>query len=422
MPRCALLGIVLLGLVLRIGYAVAIYEPSLVVYHGGEYELYRMGAEDVLKGDLGFTSDLYLMRPPLFPLLMAALDLQPFAILMINILFSSAIAPVTFVLARQLRLPIKFALLATIIVALDQTSIKYAGVLQAEPLANLLLALAFVSLLKAWEIPSAANALPWAALTGAFIALSALTRPSAYMLWLPMAFWLGFARRQGRILAASALLVIGFGGAWLWTSHNAAVFGHRTFTTIGNYNLLYYRAASVLHQATGQKIDEVYAELARRVEMKLGKDTANISTKKRYEHYTGSPHLQSAMTEVAIGVFRDHPFHYALTIPVGLFRVLMQTDGPLARISLLWNLALIGAAAFGLWRLIQAKFWTSAVFLALPCAYFVCGTLLVQTSGIDTRARVMITPLLAVMAAYGLMHLLIRRRAASAFPSPPVDS
>ena len=66
--------------------------------------------------------------------------------------------------------------------------------------------------------------------------------------------------------------------------------------------------------------------------------------------------------------------------------------------------------------------WSSVAFLCLPCLYFLLGTILVQTSGIDTRARVMITPLLAVMAAYGVGHLLNRRRARSASLSPPVDS
>ena len=328
----------------------------------------------------------------------------------------------TYVLAKKLGTSERLGLLASIIVAIDPTSIKYSGVLVAEPFANLLLALAFVSMLKARGISKGANALAWAALAGAFVALSALTRPSAYMLWLPMAIWLGIARRQGRILATGALILVGFGGAWLWMNHNATVFGHRTFTTIGNYNLLYYRAASVLHQATGNEIDDVYAELARRVETTLGNDAAKISAKKRHEHYTGSPQLQSAMTEVAMGVFRDHPLHYALTIPPGLFRFLLQVDGPLYWIGLVWNLALIGTAAFGLSWLIQAKNWTSAVFLALPSVYFMSGTLLVQTSGIDTRARAMITPLLAIMAAHGIMQLLNRRRAASASPSPPVDS
>ena len=84
-------------------------------------------------------------------------------------------------------------------------------------------------------------------------------------------------------------MMVGFGCYWLWTSHNAATFGHRTFSTIGNFNMLYYRAASVLHQATGNDIDEVYIELARRVEASLGNDTANITVLKQHEHNRAVP-------------------------------------------------------------------------------------------------------------------------------------
>ncbi|MCY3916599.1 MAG: hypothetical protein OXG49_11355 [Chloroflexi bacterium] len=205
-------------------------------------------------------------------------------------------------------------------------------------------------------------------------------------------------------------------------NHNAAAFGHRTFSTVGNFTLLYYRAASVLHQATGQDIDKVYVELAHRVEAKLGNDTEDISAEKRHEHYTGSPQLQSAMTEVAIGVFRDHPLYYLLTIPVGLYRMLIQVSGPLLLPGIVWNLALVLGAAYGLWRIARETRWATVLFLALPCLYFLAGTLLVCTSCVDTRGRTMITPLLAVMAAYGVAHLLNRRRARSASPSRSADS
>lgn len=195
MRRTALLVIIMLGLALRIAYAAAIYEPSLVVYHGGDYELYRVGAEDILRGDLAFSSDLYLLRPPLFPLLIALLQMQSLAILAANILLSSFVIPFAFILARQLRLPRRLALLAALIVALDPTSIKYAGVLQAEPLANLLLALSFVAFIKVWRAENRLAILTLGLISGIFVILSSLTRPAAYLLWIPMALWAGFARR-----------------------------------------------------------------------------------------------------------------------------------------------------------------------------------------------------------------------------------
>ncbi len=211
-------------------------------------------------------------------------------------------------------------------------------------------------------------------------------------------------------------------GVGFWMQHNADHLNNGSFTTIGTYNLLYYRAASVLHQATGQEIDTVYAELARRVEAELGNDTANITAKRRHFHYAGSPPLQSAMTKVAMDVFLEHPLHYVLTIPVGLYRMLLRVSGILLWPGYVWNIALLLAASIGLNHLRRQRDWSTGAFLCLPCLYFLLGTLLVQTSGIDTRARVMITPLLAVMAAYGVAHLLNRRRAASASPSPPAGS
>ena len=211
-------------------------------------------------------------------------------------------------------------------------------------------------------------------------------------------------------------------GVASWTQHNATHLNNGSFTTIGTYNLLYYRAASVLHQATGEKIDAVYAELARRVESELGNEAANITAQRRHFHYTGSQQLQSAMTNVALNVFLEHPIHYLLTIPVGLYRMLFRVSGVLIWPGFVWNVALLVAASIGLNHLRHLRDWSAVAFLCLPCLYFLLGTLLVQTSGIDTRARVMITPLLAIMAAYGIMELLNRRRAASASLSPPADN
>ena len=351
-----------LGLLLRIGYAAAIYEPGLLSYYPDDYQLYRMGAEVIAAGDLSFGNDLFLMRPPVYPLLVAALNLQPLLIIAVNILLGAAIIPLSYHLSRQFSQSHRLALLTSLIAALDLTSVKYSGLLVAEPLANLLLAMALVSGARASKAKEMRQTVALSLLSGAFIAASALTRPGAYLFWIPLGLWLALARRQWRVLAACALLMTGFGGYWLWTSHNAATFGHRTFSTVGNFTMLYYRAASVLHQATGNDIDEVYIELARRVEASLGNDTANLTVMKMHEHYTGSPELQAAMTAVAIGAFRDHPLEYALTIPVGLYRMLIQVGGPLLWLGIAWNTALLLAIglAVACGRLSMSGAWRCA--------------------------------------------------------------
>ena len=216
MWRNALLAIVLLGLLLRTGYALAIYEPSLLPYHRGDYNLYRILAAEILRGELAFQNGGYLMRPPLFPILAAALNLEPILIIAVNILLAACIIPVTYALAMQMDLSEKLSLLSALIVALDPASIKYSGVLLAEPLANILLALSFLTLLKLREANEWLTAFSWGFMSGSLIVLSALTRPAAYLLWLPMALWALFARRAvtggGGAAAASGRVRFHFAG------------------------------------------------------------------------------------------------------------------------------------------------------------------------------------------------------------------
>ena len=77
MPRKALAAIILLGLILRVVYAVAIYDPSFLNYNLDDFVSYRNAASDILHGDLAFTNSLYMKRPPLYALLVAALQIQP---------------------------------------------------------------------------------------------------------------------------------------------------------------------------------------------------------------------------------------------------------------------------------------------------------------------------------------------------------
>ena len=222
---------------------------------------------------------------------------------------------------------------------------------------------------------------------------------------------------------------LGVGG---WKLHNAIVFNNSAFSTIGTYNLLYFRAAMTHYWAHGREdINATYVELASRVEERLGNDVAEIGPDRQWWHRANTPAQASAMTEVALAVFREYPLQYLLTLPVGVYRILfeakieMQGDNDWRApwwVGFAWNSALLALAGNGCWYLARSRKWAEAALLLLPCAYFVFGTLLVQTSGIDTRARVMITPLLAVMAAYGALHLLNRRRAKSASPSRPADS
>lgn len=415
----ALPAIMSLGLALRVFYAIAIQNEVWV-----DYSLYRLGAEKILEGDIGFTDNLFAVRPPLFPLMVAALGLEPNLVRAANIALGASIIPLAWLLARQLGLEPKLALLVSLIVAIDPPSLRYmAAALQAEPLAGFFLMLAFTTLLAANQASDWRRAVCWGITAGCFIALSAWTRPAAYLLWAPMALWLALSRKRWRALAATALVVPGLMGMAAWQLHNAAVFGNSSFTIVGNYNLLYYRAASALYQASGEEITSIYAELASQVEARLGNDTSDITFEKRLHHlHDPSSRLQSAMTDLALEIFRQYPLQYLRAIPVGVYRLLFWIREMPFWLGISWNGLLLAMAGSGLWHLLRERRFAQAMVLLIPCAYFLAFPLLVNTVDIDTRGRVVFTPLLAVMAAYGVLYLLNRRRTASASPSPPAGN
>ncbi len=420
MRRFALPAIILLGLLLRVLYGAAVFD-----YQGNlDWPEYNYAAAEVQRGDFTFSSEAFQLRPPLYPVLIAATDMDRSLLRALNTLFSCAIIPLAYALARRLGLEQGAALLAAGIVALDATSVKYAATVLAEPMASLLLALGYWCMARLGAARGRRRVAVWGLAGGLAIALSALTRPSAYLLWIPMGFWILYARRgqgAGR-LAMLALVLPAALGAGLWKLHNAAHYDNSSFTSVGTFNLLHHRAASVLYQATGDDILTVQLRLVKAVESRLGKPTAGLSSHDHWKHRTGSAAQQSVMTDVALEVFFAHPLHYLATIPVGAYRVLLEVRRWPLPLALVWNIGLLALSAAGVWRLARARRWADGAFLLLPCVYFVAGTLLVQTSSIDTRARVMLTPLLAVLAAYGVVELVNRRRAASASLSRPGDS
>ncbi len=420
MRRLGLVAIILLGLFLRIAYSQTVSD----IQGRLDYPEYVFAAAEIQRGDFTFSSDIFQLHPPVFPMLLAALNQEKPLIHAVNILFSIAVIPLTYVLARQLGLGQTTALVAAGIVALDPTSVKYAGSVLAEPLASLLLALAYICLAVLKSTRQRQTVLTRGFLAGLAIVLSALTRPSAYLLWIPMGLWIMFARRgkEANILAVFALVLPAVLGVGLWKYHNSVYYNNSSFTSIGTFNLLHHRAASVLYQATVKDIQAVQLSLVERVESKLGNDTVGLTSHDHWNHRTGSAEQQSAMTEVALEVFLTHPLHYLLTIPVGLYRLLIEVTQWSPLLSIGWNVPFLALSAVGIGRFARERRWAASAFLLLPCVYFIAGTLIVQTSSIDTRARIMVTPLLAVMAAYGIMYLLNRRRAASDFPSRPAGS
>ena len=200
--------------------------------------------------------------------------MQPNHVIVVNLVIASVIIPVTSFAGTSIE-----AVAGTSIAggrgSSDRPhSVKYSAVLIAEPMANLLLALSFLCLVALLQARYRRHVLILGCAAGTLIVLSSLARPASTLCC---------GSTNGGVGCVSQTNLAGFGcfealvgsglcGTLLWRIHNATFYGNFSFTTIGTYNLLYYRAGSVLYHATGENIESVYGTLARQVEEELGND------------------------------------------------------------------------------------------------------------------------------------------------------
>lgn len=328
------------------------------------------------------------------------------AVVIVDMIFGALLAPLSLILAGQLGLSRWGALLVGLIVALDPTSIVYSGYLGPEPLANLTFLAALVALLAAVNRPDNPRFHVISGVSaGLALGVSMLARPASYLLFIPLGAWLLLQYRVVWRAVLAFMVIAGlFMGSWIW--HNGQQFATYSFSSIGTYNILYYRAASVEKFASHQPMDAVYAELSRRVEEQLGHDTSTVTDQTRHGHYAATAETQQAMLKTARDVFLAAPGYYIATIPIGLARMFLITNSwPrwLKPIEVAWNMALLIGMVSGLWVAIRRRQWLLFWCVFLLVAYFTGGTLVVQTSGMDTRMRTMLTPLLAAATANALL-------------------
>lgn len=409
-----------LALLLRVALLAWLYTPNLLRFDNGDYALYRIGAQEIAARGLDFSNSLFMVRPPLYPLMIALLGIQAPLVLAANLVLGLLLVPITYKLAQAFGLASRDAFLAAAAVAIDPASARYSTTLLAEPLANLLLGLAFTVLLKALRTSLPLRGLSLGMLAGLLVAGAALARPAAFLLWLPTGLIVLGLRRQA---ARQALAFMGTAALICasWMLHNAVFFDNFNFSTIGVYNLLYYRAASVERLASGDDISVVYARLSQQVEARLGRETDTVDENTRHRHYATNAQTQSAMLRVALDIFLEHPQAYMLTIPVGLYRTLLVTENLpalLRPLDLLWNAAFLLFTALGLWTFWQRGQRLAFWLILLICLYFMAGTLAIQTSGIDTRARSMLAPFMACAALAGLRAVYAWRARRTSHSTP----
>ena len=136
---------------------------------------------------------------------------------------------------------------AGLITALDLPGVQSSISVLSETLAAATLVGAVCCTLAAMRAVRPGTAVPWAVLAGLLAGATALVRPIAIMLGVPLAIGILIgADRRGRIVAAAALLAAFAVLPVFWTLRNARETGVATLSSLAGVNLLHYRAAGTL--------------------------------------------------------------------------------------------------------------------------------------------------------------------------------
>lgn len=400
--RYALL--LLIALALRLVWYALHADTGYSAFDQGDYRLYEIGAEHFAEhGD--FSNSLFLARPPAYPLLIYLVGGAKEAVLLANCLLGALMAPLAASVARALGLRPQLALWVGGLVCIEPTSVIHGSVtLNSEPLANATFLAFLLCALRGTQAGSGNRQSAWFISAALLLAISALTRPTAHWLWPVMGvlLWWQFPRLRRKV---ALFMLVSMLPLSAWVAHNGLALGNFTFSTVGVYTALYYRAASVERVATDQPIEEVFAAINRRVAARIGQPDESIGAEKRHEWLAANARLSDAMLAEALAIFRRYPLSYALTLPVGLLRIYgifssyPQLGQPLLSLAWLWNLCLAAGWCVGIWRA-RAERHAMLRWQLTLVGYITVTTVLVSSASNSARMTSMITPLLIAALVY----------------------
>jgi 4-amino-4-deoxy-L-arabinose transferase-like glycosyltransferase len=398
-----------------------------------------LGSSDV-EGWLGIASHiarkwdysywLLASRSPLFPTMLAVISALGGSLVhagIIQVIIGALTALLGYRLALRLTSGPGAALIAGLIMAVDLASVAYSASLLSEPLFNLLLVAGMLNLI----IYLQNGTWPHTLLAGILLALATLARPTTLYFWLALVvvyILLGRRWRRGYAMLAVPCLAASLG----WCAHNYAQNGIFTFSTGSTFNLLFLRALSAEHLATGREVGELHREYVAEIETRLGHplEAEQVDEDAFWGYLVQEdPRENRIMRQMAIERYLRYPLTYLAATPIGLARMYGLTLylPRMHALEVVYHIALYGAAGFGVilaWREVRPRLkfkppslieslrglrddrtWVRLVVCGLWIVYFTAITLVSQTSAMDTRMRTPVTVPLAILAAEGLSAL-----------------
>jgi hypothetical protein len=351
---------------------------------------------------------LSLSRTPVYPVYLSVIHdvfgSSLIAPMIVQVVVSVCTVYLTFRLGRTLFGRVA-GLGAAAALALDPVSIAFSAVVLTEALFTFLLV---CSLILLWR-PNDPRSWRRGLVAGLLLGLATLTRPVSIYLSVVLAVaYLVLERKHLRQSVTVALaFMIGFGVlAGGWIVRNEVAGGGVTISTIGSYNLYYYRALGVVEQTQNLSQAQAYEEMSNELKAKLPAHPSPTQT-------------SAAEQSMATTIIRQHPVPYAEEVVKGAMRIIAgpgldeTADALTGHTTELPNvyavpylIAFYILVALGLWSVWRARLLRNGVLPVIVILY-----LLVVASGLEAyfRFRTPMMPFLALFAGVGLATVLGHR-------------
>ena len=359
-----------------------------------------LGIANHFRSHLDFSYWLLGYRQPLFPMITALVYELGGGVLHVAILqsaFGALTAAIGYLIAYRIfnhakgtPNPGRLALISGFVMALDPATLSATTSLMSEPVFNLFFAACLLNLVRFVQ----GNRWVDLALSALWLALAMLTRPTGIYLWVIMALVLILMGRRWK--AALAIAAVGLVVYFGWSLNNLRYRGIFTYSTGTNFSLLFLRALSAEHLATGAAVDDLYVTYVRTIYERAG-ETEAAAGEVLPEHFwrflvPDTPELYRAMGDLAIEKLLAYWPWVILTTPIGLARMYGWTNSfPewTRPIEIGYHFVLYACVLWGAWQAFRRRDWPTLVLVSAPIIYITGLTLISQTSAMDTRMRSM---------------------------------
>ncbi|MBE7511792.1 MAG: glycosyltransferase family 39 protein [Anaerolineales bacterium] len=386
---------------------------------GGDPGTYLGMAHHVyLIGDL--SPSTFLPRPFLFPALAGAIYAvvgeSPIVIIGINLLLNVLTCLLIYRFAHLIGLSGRGAFVAGLAAACYPAMISASVCYMTDALMMVFLVYGLVFFARFLKRPMWHDLL----IAGALFALANLGRSATIVLpFLLVAIILWRLRRTWRLYGRAAIVAMWVAIAALPfvlpTLRNAVYGGIPTFSTAGQWMLLFMRATSSERRATDDPVELIYARYIQEIERRQGNaipPLESISPVAIWDYYQPTPAEHAVISTLALETILKYPQWYILNTPYGIWRILTVApdDSFFPRpVGGVINIGMILGAAVGGVRLWRRGKRTHLFVLGLLFVVVIGLAVALQTAVLDTRHG-----LAGIAAFFPLVG--------AAFFPPPADS